>query len=110
MPFKDKQKNKECKLRHMKENVDYYKKKRDEHRKVIRTFLNDLKKCSSCEFCGESHEACLVFHHKDPKEKDGNIANAITYGWSLVRLKSEIEKCQVLCANCHMKLHFEAGI
>ena len=48
---------------------------------------------------------CLDFHHIDPSKKEGNIAKIIT---SISRkfLLSELEKCIVLCTNCHRKVHY----
>jgi hypothetical protein len=57
-----------------------------------------------CEICGysRSHRA-LSFHHIDPKEKAFTISNkGRTYSWD--RLRAEVAKCILLCANCHMEL------
>jgi hypothetical protein len=35
-----------------------------------------------------------------------NISVAVCYGWSIARVFEEIEKCEVLCANCHFKEHW----
>jgi len=56
--------------------------------------------------CGENYSACLEFHH-NIKSKEINISDAISRGWSMERIMKEIEKCIVLCANCHRKLHDE---
>jgi hypothetical protein len=42
----------------------------------------------------------LEFDHCSGK-KDFNISTGLQLGFSLAVLKKEIEKCQVLCANCH---------
>jgi hypothetical protein len=57
-----------------------------------------------CMECGEGHPACLDFHHKDPTEK----AFAISRGGGRSResFLAEIAKCDLLCANCHRKRHF----
>jgi hypothetical protein len=56
--------------------------------------------------CGESHIACLDFHHRDPKEKDCAISVAISK-YSKQRVLEEISKCDVMCKNCHSKYHWE---
>lgn len=40
-------------------------------------------------------------------ESELGIAQAARNGWGLERLKVEMEKCEVLCSNCHRKLHYE---
>jgi hypothetical protein len=71
----------------------------------IRNWVDNYKRGLSCERCPERDPVCLQFHHKDPKEKDLGISDAIKNGWGIDRLRREIEKCQVLCANCHLKIH-----
>ena len=70
------------------------------HRQKRLLVINSLKK--SCQICGERDPRCLDFHHRNPSEKTVGIA------WGragLDTLLKEIEKCDVLCANCHRKLH-----
>lgn len=59
----------------------------------------------SCENCGyDNYLGALEFHHKDPNEKDFAIAEkGLTRSWELI--KSEIEKCILLCSNCHREIH-----
>jgi hypothetical protein len=64
----------------------------------------ELKSQLVCKRCGEDHPACMVFHHSDPTRKEITIAEA-AMRWSRERLVQEIAKCEVLCANCHIKLH-----
>jgi mannose-6-phosphate isomerase-like protein (cupin superfamily) len=65
----------------------------------------DVKSSEGCLFCGESHSACLDFHHKDRSQKIDDVAALIRDRVALSRILSEIEKCVVLCSNCHRKLH-----
>lgn len=59
-----------------------------------------------CIRCGEKHPACLDFHHRNGKlNKLGNIGQIRRY--SFPRILAEIEKCDVLCANCHRKHHYD---
>lgn len=62
-------------------------------------------KGGKCEICGYSRcERALSFHHRDPKKKSFGISDrGLTYSWQ--RIKNEIDKCVLLCANCHMELH-----
>lgn len=69
-----------------------------------------LRQTLSCSSCGESHPATLDFHHTDPTEKESSIAKAVRYGWSKHRIMKEIEKCIVLCSNCHRKLHYNESV
>jgi hypothetical protein len=75
--------------------------------KKISLWLMEYKSHLKCELCPESHPATLDFHHKNPKEKDVNIARLVSDRKSIDYIKSEIDKCRVLCSNCHRKLHWE---
>ncbi len=70
-----------------------------------RKWLVECKKSLKCVRCEESHPATLTFHHKDKSEKSFEIGNALKLGIGLKRLLAEIEKCEVICANCHAKEH-----
>ena len=58
-----------------------------------------------CQFCGYSKcVGAMDFHHKDPKEKDFGIAQkGYTRSWE--KVKSELDKCLLLCKNCHNEEH-----
>ena len=88
--------------RHKEARVELNRRKRAE----IREFIEAYKREHPCP-CGEAHVACLQFHHTDPREKDFEIGLADRHMWSLERLHREMQKCQVLCANCHAKLHWQ---
>src|SRR5260221_3707871 len=59
-----------------------------------------------CVDCGERHPAALQFHHLNAEDKQFNIADAVRNGISLDRIKKEISKYIVLCANCHLIRHY----
>jgi hypothetical protein len=61
---------------------------------------------NECKQCGESHISCLVFHHRNPKEKNFTIAKMVSGKMKKELILEEIKKCDVLCANCHRKLHW----
>lgn len=52
-----------------------------------------------CAWCGNSNRNVLHFDHTDRANKLKNVARMITWRW--VRLKKELDKCQLLCGNCH---------
>ena len=59
-----------------------------------------------CMICGYDRcLACLHFHHKNPTQKDFSIGNKRNlFSWETVKL--ELDKCLLLCANCHGELHW----
>jgi hypothetical protein len=59
-----------------------------------------------CIVCGESHPACLQFHHQDRTEKKFALDDVASRATSMKALKEEISKCEVLCVNCHAKHHW----
>ena len=55
-----------------------------------------------CTDCGETDSIVLEFDHLDPEAKSFNISHALPYrGWQSIL--DEIEKCEVVCANCHRR-------
>jgi hypothetical protein len=77
---------------------------RNRKRKILEWF-RAFKASLACIRCGENDPVTLDFHHRDPEEKDFGFNEIRYFGWSIKRLLGEIEKCDVLCANCHRKLH-----
>ncbi|MEZ4104504.1 MAG: hypothetical protein R3B60_04460 [Candidatus Paceibacterota bacterium] len=58
-----------------------------------------------CQICGyKKCKRALSFHHKDANMKDfGLSAKGLTRSWE--KIKKELDKCILVCANCHMELH-----
>jgi 5-methylcytosine-specific restriction endonuclease McrA len=78
-------------------------------RKKIR--LKSIKHMGGkCERCGYSkYPEVLEFHHKDPAQKYFNVSEK-GHSRSWDRVKKEIEKCVLLCANCHRENHVESKL
>ena len=73
-------------------------------RKQLREQLQEYKKTVICEQCGHNDYRVLEFHHhKD--DKKANITKLTCHGYSWHTIQAEINKCQVLCANCHRIVH-----
>lgn len=58
--------------------------------------------------CGDTRWYVLDFHHL--RDKSFAISEVISKGVSLETIKSEIEKCITLCANCHRELHYKESL
>ena len=111
MAFKDKAKaaayNKEYKAVWYKENRKRLIAKDRERKRELREWLTDYKAGLKCERCSFSHPAALDFHHKDGEQKEDAVAAMVSNGFCKERILEEIDKCEVLCANCHRILHYE---
>lgn len=59
----------------------------------------------SCQICGYDRcKRALAFHHRDPLQKDfGLSARGLTRSWE--KTKTELDKCVLVCTNCHMEVH-----
>ena len=68
-----------------------------------REFCQNYKRWNPCVKCGETDYRCLEFHHLEDKTIK---AMADIYRFPLWRIQLELDKCEILCANCHRKLHF----
>jgi len=61
----------------------------------------------SCIICGyNKYIGALEFHHRDSSEKDTKYY--AMRNWSFESKKKELDKCVLLCANCHREV--EAGL
>jgi hypothetical protein len=62
-----------------------------------------IKAERGCADCGEKDPIVLDFDHRDRKEKHFQIGDTARFGWSKKKLLEEVEKCDVVCANCHRR-------
>lgn len=62
-------------------------------------------KGGKCQCCGyKKFVGALEFHHINPDEKDFGIsAKGYTRSWETV--KKELDKCVLVCSNCHKEIH-----
>ena len=68
---------------------------------------DEIKQQQGCAYCKEKDVVCLDFHHTETN-KDASVGNLINQRNSLASIIAEIQKCEVVCSNCHRKLH--AGV
>lgn len=84
-------KNKPHRRKALKESTQKY-------RSIVEAYIIQYLESHPCP-CGETNLLKLQFDHLHDKEFE--IGLAVMQGYSLERIKPEIEKCQILCANCH---------
>lgn len=74
-------------------------------RKKISAYLNrvanKIKKREGCCECGEETLCVLDYHHH--KERGMPVSRAACHSYK--KFEEEINKCVILCANCHRKTH-----
>lgn len=75
---------------------------------VVKNELLKLKGSSSCSKCG--YDKCtnsLAFHHRSGKEFSLGDVVGKKLSVPIEQLKNELDKCDLLCFNCHAKEHFQ---
>ncbi len=88
------------------QNKAYYVERARQQKAVMREWLIEYKQKLSCQHCGyNKHHSALDFHHKDKNKKELNLSQVGNFGWGKQRILKEINKCIILCANCHRILH-----
>jgi len=65
--------------------------------------IQEIKKTKFCLKCGEKRHYVLDFHHTEPKNKTFQISQGEGRGWKAI--EEEMDKCLVLCKNCHAEFH-----
>lgn len=78
----------------------------DKRRKILKLKSIEYKggACSKCNYskCIEA----LEFHHTDPTQKDFSISHdGHTRSWDIIKI--ELDKCILVCSNCHREIHFK---
>jgi hypothetical protein len=96
---------KEIRKKSYESNREYYLNKNVKKKKQNRDWYLEYKKDKSCLLCGESESVCLDFHHRDETEKYTEISKMRYSTYSLKKIIEEIDKCVILCSNCHRKVH-----
>ena len=73
-------------------------------RKKLREMAVEYKG-GKCVFCGYAKDiVALDFHHLDESRKDFGLSQrGLTRSWE--RIKQELDKCILVCANCHREIH-----
>ena len=74
---------------------------KNRQRRRLRTILLRAKE-RPCQDCGGTfHPWVMELDHREGTVKEAAVANLVSKGCTDARLLEEIEKCDVVCANCH---------
>ena len=82
-------------------HLEQVKARKREARNVAREYVYDYLSTHPCTECGESDPRVLEFHHVGGK--DMAISQMTGGGYPVSTIQAEIDRCIVLCANCHRK-------
>jgi len=103
---------KRCKECRIKFHLQSKENRRQKSTEAVSRWRRNLKKRAieykggKCIRCG--YVRCiraLQFHHLNPAEKDFQISRGTTVSWEKVQV--ELDKCILVCANCHSEIHDE---
>lgn len=114
VPFKDPQKRKEYQRKYhsrwYQSNGERRRKQVNARRRRTREWIHDLKSEGECVECGLSGSIApwaLDYHHLDGTVKDASVSYLVGNGYGRKRIEKEIEKCELICSNCHRTRHYQ---
>ena len=81
---------------------------RNRQKYIAKMYVRDYKIEHNCKNCGEEESICLTFHHRDGVEKEGKIPQLYKYG--IKKITREVEKCDLICHNCHSRHHHTLSV
>jgi len=106
--------NKTCHACRRKADIKYRENNREKYNARVKERRVKTKqwaveyKGSICCHCNQKfHFSAFDFHHTDPKEKENDLG--LMMNSTEEKLKLELDKCILLCANCHRIHHFKEG-
>ena len=112
MPFNDIEKRREASRRHYAKHREKVIAKAKQNSKIakdrVRAYIKAHLEANPCVDCGEADIVVLEFDHIND-DKHFSISDATRLGYGMPKIKAEIAKCEVRCANCHRKKTYERG-
>lgn len=110
MPYKDPERAKQYGKKHYLDNKLQYSGRTKQYRLILRDEINKFKEAAGCTDCKIMYPYyVLQFDHLDGHTKSATINNLIRSSTRAAVL-AEIEKCEIVCANCHAARSFlQAG-
>lgn len=91
---------------HYQANKEKYAESCKRMRRRNHLFVLGIKKEGCCSRCPMDDYRVLHFHHLNPLEKTYDVWKMTCHSFSIEKIQAEIDKCILLCANCHAIEHF----
>ena len=102
------QKNPEKIKAYLEKNKEKIKESKKNYYQQKAQFVLNYKKDKGCSKCGwKEHPEILQFHHTQG-DKSFSVGSAVGNKKNEI-IKAEMDKCILLCPNCHFLLHFKEG-
>ena len=100
-----------CKWCSRERSKQYYQENKEKHKAITKARrrritseykqrLREILESSECADCRIENILVLEFDHVRGKKR-GNVTTMLNYGCSWETILEEIEKCEIVCANCH---------
>jgi hypothetical protein len=107
MPYKDKRQRLEAGRRHYAKNAEAVKEKVALNNRLLRQrnreYVNSIKANTPCADCGVIYPPYVMqFDHVSDDKRD-NVADLVRSSVSIKTLQTEIDKCELVCSNCHVE-------
>ena len=87
--------------------------RKKERERENKEYIKNLKDVP-CKDCGNRYPIYVMdFHHISPRDESLTIGKSLVNemkGWGRKRIDEEIDKCVVLCSNCHRIRHYEQEV
>jgi glutamate-1-semialdehyde aminotransferase len=99
----------DAQARHYQENKDYYKKKAQRLKDAVKQTMRQLKESTPCADCGNMFPFYVMDFDHISGEKLHNISTLTNTGQTK-RLREELLKCEIVCANCHRERTYRRGL
>ncbi len=114
MPHKDPAKRKAYQAKYQAgwyaENGDHRREQVRRRRRALKQRFREFKEtleCSMCGLSGKDNAWALDFHHIDRANKTTSVSHLVSGGYGWDRIMEEVALCDVICANCHRKEHYD---
>jgi hypothetical protein len=104
--WKDPEKQREAIRKHYYANKEYYIEKARKQKAELRDWLYKLKASTPCTDCGIIYPSYVTDYDHIGDDKVMNISKLINRG-SAKKVKEEIKKCELVCANCHRERTYQ---
>jgi predicted amino acid dehydrogenase len=102
--YKKREDQLESQKRHYKKHPTRQKKRVLERKRKIKKWIYDYKLKKGCCFCDETYPYALDFHHVVKEKNNMRITEMVGNGFSPENILKEIDKCKLICCNCHRKI------